>query len=119
MSLASREALNKLISTAEATSFASRAEDWSACSTTAVLTAAADQLGKLSEQRAYIDDVGNTRQDWRDRRADLQRCLVLSRRRQHVEARNLLIETAKVLQVSVQDVAAKAPADVSVAPLIA
>ena len=121
MSLAAREALNKLISNADVQQFAIHAEDWSACSTTAVLAASADKLGELAEQRAYKDDVGRTRQDWREasreRRADLQRCLVLSRRRQLAEARELLIQTAKVLQVSVQDVAAKAPADVSDAPL--
>ena len=50
MSLASREALNKLISSAEAEHFAKHAEDWSTCSTTAVLAAAADKLGKLTEQ---------------------------------------------------------------------
>ena len=118
MSLASREALNKLISSAEVEHSAKHAEDWSTCSTTAVLAAAADKLGKLTEQRAFKDDTGNTRRDWSDRRSDLKRCLVLSRRRQHTEARKLLIKTAKVLQVSVQDVAAKAPADVSVAPLL-
>ena len=117
MSLAPREALNKLISSAEVEHFAKHAEDWSTCSTTAVLAAAADKLGKLTEQRAFKDDTGNTRRDWSDRRSDLKRCLVLSRRRQHTEARKLLIKTAKVLQVSVQDVAAKAPADVSDAPL--
>ena len=81
MSLAAREALNKLISKADVQQFAIHAEDWSACSTTAVLAASADKLGELAEQRAYKDDVGRTRQDWRERRADLQRCLVLSRRR--------------------------------------
>ena len=34
MSLAAREALNKLISNAEVQQFAAHAEDWSACSTT-------------------------------------------------------------------------------------
>ena len=112
MSLSAREALNKLISNADVQQFAVHAEDWSSCSTTAVLAASVDKLGKLTEQRAYKDDVGTTRQVWLQRRADLRRCLVLSRRRQHTEARKLLIKTAKVLQVSVQDVAAKAPADV-------
>ena len=116
MSLASREALNNLLNNAEVAQFATHAEDWSTCSTTAVLAAAADELGRLADQRAYVDDVGRTREIWRERRADLQRCLVLARRRQHSEARELLIKTAKVLQISVQDVAAKAPADVSVAP---
>ena len=60
MSLASREALNKLISSAEVEHFAKHAEDWSTCSTTAVLAAAADKLGKLTEQRAFEDDTGNT-----------------------------------------------------------
>ena len=119
MSLASREALNKLINRAEVAQFATHAEDWSTCSTTAVLAASVDKLGKLTEQRAYKDNIGTTRQDWLQRRADLRRCLVLSRRRQLTEARKLLIKTAKVLQVSVQDVAAKAPAEVSVAPLCA
>ena len=96
MSLAAREALNKLISNADVQQFAIHAEDWSACSTTAVLAASADKLGELAEQRAYKDDVGRTRQDWRERRADLQRCLVLSRRRQLAEARELLIQTAGV-----------------------
>ena len=118
MSLAAREALNKLISNADVQQFATHAEDWSACSTTAVLAASADKLGELAEQRDYKEDVGRARQDWRERRAALQRCLVLSRRRQLAEARELLIQTAKVLQVSVQDVAAKAPADVSDAPLM-
>ena len=119
MSLAPREALNNLISSADVAQFATHAEDWSTCSSTAVLAAAAEELGRLAEQRAYVDDVGQTRPIWRERRADLQRCLVLTRRRQHPEARKLLIETAKVLQISVQDVAAKAPAEVSVAPLCA
>ena len=74
MSLAEREALNKLISNADVQQFAVHAENWSSCSTTAVLAASVDKLGKLTEQRAYKDDVGNTRQDWLKRRADLRRC---------------------------------------------
>ena len=52
MSLASREALNQLISSAgevEHCFCKKHAEDWSTCSTTAVLAAAADKLGKLTE----------------------------------------------------------------------
>ena len=53
MSLAAREALNKLISNADVQQFATHAEDWSACSTTAVLAASADKLGELAEQRGW------------------------------------------------------------------
>ena len=58
MSLASREALNNLISNADVAQFATHAEDWSTCSSTAVLAAAADELGRLADQRAYVDNVG-------------------------------------------------------------
>ena len=58
MSLASREALNKLINRAEVAQFATHAEDWSTCSTTDLLTAAADELGKLAEREAYVNDTG-------------------------------------------------------------
>ena len=102
MSLASREALNNLLNNAEVAQFATHAEDWSTCSTTAVLAAAADELGRLADQRAYVDDVGRTREIWRERRADLQRCLVLARRRQlrdeesrHVRVRFHIIGNAR------------------------
>ena len=52
MSLASREALNKLISSADVEHFAKHAEDWSTCSTTAVLAAAAEKLGKQRSGRS-------------------------------------------------------------------
>ena len=39
MSLAPREALNNLISNADVAQFATHAEDWSTCSSTAVLAA--------------------------------------------------------------------------------
>ena len=57
MSLASREALNKLINRAEVAQFATHAEDWSTCSTTAVLAASVDELGKLTEQRDVQDHI--------------------------------------------------------------
>ena len=46
MSLSAREALNKLISNADVQQFAVHAEDWSSCSTTAVLAASVDKLGR-------------------------------------------------------------------------
>ena len=79
MSLASREALNKLINRAEVAQFATHAEDWSTCSTTDLLTAAADELGKLAEREAYVNNTGTARAEWTARRSDLQRCLILAR----------------------------------------
>ena len=45
--MASREALQKLIQFGNAEQFATHAEDWSACSSAAILNAAVEQLGKL------------------------------------------------------------------------
>ena len=64
MSLASREALNKLINRAEVAQFATHAEDWSTCSTTDLLAAAADEPGKLAEREAYVSNTGTARADW-------------------------------------------------------
>ena len=50
--MASREALQKLIQFGNAEQFATHAEDWSACSSAAILNAAVEQLGKLTQQRA-------------------------------------------------------------------
>ena len=58
--MASREALTKLIQFGNAEQFATHAEDWSACSSAAILNAAVEQLGKLTQQRAYKDNVGTT-----------------------------------------------------------
>ena len=79
---ASREALHKLITGGAAEQFATHAEDWSSCSSTAILSAAAEELGKLAQQRAYRENTGNTVRDWNASRADLQESLKLSRRRQ-------------------------------------
>ena len=46
--MASREALQKLIQFGNAEQFATHAEDWSACSSAAILNAAVEQLGKLA-----------------------------------------------------------------------
>ena len=46
--MASREALQKLIQFGNAEQFATHAEDWSACSSAAILNAAVEQLGKLT-----------------------------------------------------------------------
>ena len=69
--MASREALQKLIQFGDAEQFATHAEDWSACSSTAILNAAVEKLGKLTQQRAYKDNVGTTVQDWNARRTEL------------------------------------------------
>ena len=111
--MASREALQKLIQFGNAEQFATHAEDWSACSSAAILNAAVEQLGKLTQQRAYKDNVGTTVQDWNARRTELQESLKLARRRQLSEAREVLIRAAKALNLSVEDVAAKAPPNVS------
>ena len=58
--MASREALQKLIQFGNAEQFATHAEDWSACSSAAILNAAVEKLGKLTQQRAYKDNVGTT-----------------------------------------------------------
>ena len=50
--MASREALQKLIQFGNAEQFATHAEDWSACSSAAILNAAVEQLGKLTQQQA-------------------------------------------------------------------
>ena len=62
--MASREALKKLIKFGNAEQFATHAEDWSVCSSAAILNAAVEKLGKLTQQRAYKDNVGNAVQDW-------------------------------------------------------
>ena len=80
--MASREALQKLIQFGNAEQFATHAEDWSACSSAAILNAAVEKLGKLTQQRAYKDNVGTTVQDWNARRTELQESLKLARRRQ-------------------------------------
>ena len=107
--MASREALQKLIQFGNAEQFATHAEDWSVCSSAAILNAAVEQLGKLTQQRAYKDNAGTTVQDWNARRTELQESLKLARRRQLSEAREVLIRAAKALNLSVEDVAAKAP----------
>ena len=76
--MASREALQKLIQFGNAEQFATHAEDWSACSSAAILNAAVEQLGKLTQQRAYKDNVGTTVQDWNARRTELQESLKLA-----------------------------------------
>ena len=78
--MASREALQKLIQFGNAEQFATHAEDWSACSSAAILNAAVEQLGKLTQQRAYKDNAGTTVQDWNARRTELQESLKLARR---------------------------------------
>ena len=81
--MASREALQKLIQFGNAEQFATHAEDWSACSSAVILNAAVEnQLGKLTQQRAYKDNAGTTVQDWNARRTELQESLKLARRRQ-------------------------------------
>ena len=105
--MASREALQKLIQFGNAEQFATHAEDWSACSSAAILNAAVEQLGKLTQQRAYKDNAGTTVQDWNARRTELQESLKLARRRQLSEAREVLIRAAKALNLSVEDVAAE------------
>ena len=55
--MASREALTKFIQFGNAEQFATHAEDWSACSSAAILNAAVEQLGKLTQQRAYKDNA--------------------------------------------------------------
>ena len=55
--MASRETLQKLIQFGNAEQFATHAEDWSACSSAAILNAAVEQLGKLTQQRAYKDNA--------------------------------------------------------------
>ena len=89
--MASREALQKLIQFGNAEQFATHAEDWSACSSAAILNAAVEQLGKLTQQRAYKDNAGTTVQDWNARRTELQESLKLARRRQLSEAREVLV----------------------------
>ena len=111
--IASREAPRKPIQHGNAEQFATHAEDWSVCSSAAILNAAVEQLGKLTQQRAYKDNAGTTVQDWNARRTELQESLKLARRRQLSEAREVLIRAAKALNLSVEDVAAKAPPNVS------
>ena len=77
--MASREALQKLIQFGNAEQFATHAEDWSACSSAAILNAAVEQLGKLTQQQAYKDNAGTTVQDWNARRTELQESLKLAR----------------------------------------
>ena len=62
--MASREALQKPIQFGNAEQFATHAEDWSVCSSAAILNAAVEQLGELTQQRAYKDNAGTTVQDW-------------------------------------------------------
>ena len=97
--MASRETLQKLIQFGNAEQFATHAEDWSACSSAAILNAAVEQLGKLTQQRAYKDNAGTTVQDWNARRTELQESLKLARRRQLSEAREVLIRAAKALNL--------------------
>ena len=60
--MASREALQKLIQFGNAEQFATHAEDWSVCSSAAILNAAVEQLGKLTQPKelTYKDNAGTT-----------------------------------------------------------
>ena len=60
--MASREALQKLIQFGNAEQFATHAEDWSACSSAAILNAAVEQLGKLTQQRACLGGLPHCQQ---------------------------------------------------------
>ena len=55
--MASRETLQKLIQFGNAEQFATHAEDWSACSSAAILNAAVEQLGKLTQQQCRTGSI--------------------------------------------------------------